>query len=521
MIAVVAWVTYQLVFDAAEERAIEHLNTYVKERTKREEANFQTIYSNLEVVRGQFLKRDKEPVFSDAQARWDKRFELYPDGAWRSREKYYSPRVYSNLWLHKNYQLTPQYQTRILRAQEICEDVQPGWIDSFQSVYFIFPGPATMGFDPRIPRWSWQTPGDYDLDQEEWVKETSPARNPSRTFVWTGVFVDPPTSEPFVTVQLPVDKDGEQIATVAHDMHINQLFNEITKSEFTGATHLIFRPDGRLIVHPKLKDKILASNGALTAESSGDAVLASLYKVCVAKAERQFSGVEPVSGGYFSASRLPSAEWFFVTLMPRDVVRGQAVRSAKWVWLSGSASLALLFVILAAILRRQVSRPLAELTTATRQMAAERQGPRIAPVHDDELGELVRTFNDMEEKTRARTTALRASEQRWRALIEQSPLSVQIFEPDGRTLVVNRAFEKLWGTTLEMLAGHSVFQDARFEAAGVLPAIRRAFEGHVVEVPAARYHAAGPPGAVGESSEEKWLSALLYPLHDDAGALRK
>ena len=402
VIAVVAAVTYQLVYQAAEQRTIESLNTYVAERTRREEAGFRTIYSNLEVVRGQFLKRDKEPIFPDVQERWDRRFMLYPDGAWRSREEFYNPRVFSNLWLHKGFPLTPQFQTRVLRAQEICEDVQPGWIDSFVSVYFILPGPATMGFDPRIPRWSWQTPGDYDLEAEEWVKEASPARNPSRSFVWTGVFVDPPTGEPFVTVQLPVEKDGGQLATVAHDMHINQLFNEITRSEFEGATHLIFRPDGRLIAHPALREKILASNGALTCESSGDSSLASLYRLAVAQQERRFSGVEPVSRSYFSASRLPAAEWFFVTLMSRGEVQRQAFRSAQWVWLSGLASLGLLLASFAGILRRQVTRPLAKLTQATEAMIA---GEREVPVEvhrNDEFGKLASSFREMVGKVVAR-----------------------------------------------------------------------------------------------------------------------
>src|SRR5262245_36137264 len=118
VIAVVAGLTYHFVYQAAEHRALESLNTYVSERARREEAGFQTIYSNLEVVRGQFLKRDKEPIFPDVQERWDKRFMVYPDGAWRSREEYYNPRVFSNLWLRKTAVLTPQFQTRVLRAQE-------------------------------------------------------------------------------------------------------------------------------------------------------------------------------------------------------------------------------------------------------------------------------------------------------------------------------------------------------------------------------------------------------------------
>ena len=39
--------------------------------------------------------------------------------------------------------------------------------------------------------------------------------------------------------------------------------------------------------------------------------------------------------------------------------------------------------------------------------------------------------------------ALRVSETRFRLMIEQSPLSIQIFSPDGRTVRVNRAWERL------------------------------------------------------------------------------
>ena len=47
---------------------------------------------------------------------------------------------------------------------------------------------------------------------------------------------------------------------------------------------------------------------------------------------------------------------------------------------------------------------------------------------------------------------LRQSEERFRTLIEQSPLSTQVFSPDGRTIQVNRAWEELWGVTLETVA---------------------------------------------------------------------
>ena len=54
--------------------------------------------------------------------------------------------------------------------------------------------------------------------------------------------------------------------------------------------------------------------------------------------------------------------------------------------------------------------------------------------------------------------AWRLSEERFRAIFEQSPLSTQIFATDGRTVAVNRAWEELWGGSLEDLADYNVLE---------------------------------------------------------------
>lgn len=406
-ITLVAWGTYRVVYRAAERRAVENLDAYVTERTKREEAGFHTTYSNLEIIRSLLLKRLAEKPAADVEERWNQRFMQYPDGAWRNREEYFDPQKYSNLWCSSKLTLTPEFKRRLLIAQETCEDVQPGWVDTFRSVYFILPGPATMGFDKLIARWAWQTPGDYDLDAEEWVKEAQPVRNPTRGVVWTGVFVDSPSGKPFVTVQLPVDRDGEQIATVAHDTHIDQLFDEIAHSDFPGATHLIFRPDGRLIAHPALRQKILETNGAVTCDSSGDPALANLYHLVSKNHARQFSGFEPVNQSYFSASRFKGSEWYFITLMPQKLVAEQAFASAKWVWLFGIAALGLVLVIFTDTLRRLVMRPLAALTEATKAMSAGAAEVSVPVNRDDEFGKLARAFREMVAKVAAREADLR------------------------------------------------------------------------------------------------------------------
>src|ERR687897_3786743 len=94
---------------------------------------------------------------------------------------------------------------------------------------------------------------------------------------------------------------------------------------------------------------------------------------------------------------------------------------------------------------------------------------------------------DVRRERRPAEVALRDSETRFRLMVEQSPLSTQIFSPDGRTLRVNRAWEELWGVTLDQIPGYNILHDPQLEAKGVAPYLRRAFAGEAVEIPAIEY----------------------------------
>jgi PAS domain S-box-containing protein len=521
VIAVATAVTYTIVYDAVRQRDLSQLHTYTVERARREETGFRSIESNLELVRGQFLKRMEAAIPGDFQAKWDRRFKLFPDGAWRSREEFVDGRKYSTLWMHRQTVLTPDYQTQILRAQDICDELIRGWVDVFPSLYFNFPGPANIGFDPTIPSWVWQTPSDYDMDAQEWVYLAFPAHNPSRGFIYTGVLEEEVTQTPQVTVLLPVERAGRMLCSIAHSIHVKRFMEEATEVNLPGATQMLFRQDGRLISHPTKNQEIIASKGHLTAQQSGDAALISLFQAASSRGERHFNGYDETSQSYYSAVRLVGPDWLFVTTMPGVHLQWQAFRSARWVLWSGLFSLALMMIFFATVLRRQIAQPLAAFLGVTRRLAEGENGVRLEVERDDEFGRLAEAFNDMEAKIEARGAALRDSEQRWRALVEQAPLSVQILSSDGRTLLVNRAFEKFWGATLPMLEDYNILQDRQLEANGVAPMVRRAFQGEGVAVPAAPYDPAKTTEVTGATAGERWLSALLYPLLDDAGRVRE
>jgi PAS domain S-box-containing protein len=117
---------------------------------------------------------------------------------------------------------------------------------------------------------------------------------------------------------------------------------------------------------------------------------------------------------------------------------------------------------------------------------------------------------------------LRVSETRFRTLIEQSPVSTQIFSPDGRTLRVNRAWEELFGAKLEQIEGYNILEDRQLAEKGIIEFIRRAFEGEPSAVPAILYDPEETvPGVSVYEDARRWLQAVIYPVKDEGGSVRE
>jgi PAS domain S-box-containing protein len=104
------------------------------------------------------------------------------------------------------------------------------------------------------------------------------------------------------------------------------------------------------------------------------------------------------------------------------------------------------------------------------------------------------------------------------ALFTQSPLSTVIYDPAGRLLAVNPAFERLWGATLQMVpADYCLLTDPQLEQQGALPYVRRAFAGEAVTMPAVQYDISRLSTDGG--GRARWTQGHLYPVRDAAGTI--
>jgi PAS domain S-box-containing protein len=113
--------------------------------------------------------------------------------------------------------------------------------------------------------------------------------------------------------------------------------------------------------------------------------------------------------------------------------------------------------------------------------------------------------------------ALRLSELRFRTVIEQSPLSMQIFAPDGHTTETNAAWERLWEIPTELITTYNVFEDKTLEKLGILERIKLAFAGESVTLPPFEY----TPVRGRFAGVPRMIRGVVYPVKDVDGSVRE
>ncbi len=125
-------------------------------------------------------------------------------------------------------------------------------------------------------------------------------------------------------------------------------------------------------------------------------------------------------------------------------------------------------------------------------------------------------LQDITERKRAEEELLQTQE-RFRQLMEQSPMAIEIYDHEGNQMQVNRAYEKLWGFPASHTVGKfNLFKSEEVARRGLLEYAKRAYAGEAVNIPPYRFDATGPTEGRG-LGRTRWLKTRVYPLKDSQG----
>ncbi|MBV9864179.1 MAG: GAF domain-containing protein [Abitibacteriaceae bacterium] len=92
-----------------------------------------------------------------------------------------------------------------------------------------------------------------------------------------------------------------------------------------------------------------------------------------------------------------------------------------------------------------------------------------------------------------------------------SPLSTQVFSPDGVHQVGNRAWQEFWHTTADAWRGYNILEDQQLAAKGLLPILKRGFSGEAATISPILYD----PAQSGRRGQARWVQTFIHPLRDE------
>jgi signal transduction histidine kinase len=432
IIALTTLVSYLHMLQTLRTEALAQLQQHVSERSQREQSIFVLAEDNHAAFNKALEERIRALAREDVSSRFDSLFVRLPDGTVRSRPEGFDGTRMVGVFVPPNVTLDAELRTRILAIYDVLCSYGPAFHVRFQSTYVSLPEGAIVEYWPEYPTWGRDLAPDFALASTEYFSLGLPENNPRRQTSWTGIFEDSISKMWMVSVSTPLDMGGRHVATVSHDVLLNELMDRTINDHLPGAYNVLFRDDGQLIAHPKLK--LEAANGAyniLSATEQPDVAarrlgslenavhLRSIFERVKGHAPEQGILELPEHGEYVAVTRLRGPGWYLATVLPESVVSQPAFLAARYVLLLGLLSLLLELVIMYWVLQQQITRPLLDLTQATDKVAAGDFQVALNTSRKDELGQLARSFQLMADEVRRREEALRQANEGLEQRVEE------------------------------------------------------------------------------------------------------
>ncbi|WP_395823243.1 ATP-binding protein [Archangium minus] len=298
----------------------------------------------------------------------------------------------------------------------------PAFHIRFRTTFVTLPEGALLGYLPGAPTWSQELKAGFSTAGYEDFEIGLPQNNPQRQTRWTGIYKEPVSHKWMVSVSTPVDVDGRHVATIGHDVLLDELMARTINDHLPGAYNVLFRDDGQLIAHPALKLESATSPYNILSDTEQPDLAASrlgaqenathlrsIFERVKNRASGQTMLELPEYGEYIGMTRLQGPGWNLATVLPRSVVSQPAILGSRYVLLLGIVSLLLELAIMYQVLQQQISHPLTALIQATDKVAAGDFTCSVSlnTARRDELGQLASAFQLMANEVQRREEALR------------------------------------------------------------------------------------------------------------------
>jgi two-component system, NtrC family, sensor kinase len=363
-----------------------------------------------------FEERLRTLTAEDVGARFDRLFERMPDGAVRNRTAVFDGTRQTCLFVPRDVSVDDSMRRRILAAHDVTNQYGPAFLVRFRDTFFTLPEGVVLVYWPDRPHYCQEAEPDLHPTSMEYFGTSTPQNNPARRTAWSGVYYEEVTGKWMATATTPVDQEGRHIASISHDVMIEDLLARTISDSLPDAYNVIFRDDGQFIAYPGMHLEHTTEQPVATKQQVHLRRLAE--RVMAHPSEQQLVEL-PEDSEYVAVARMHGTRWNFATVLPSEVVSRPAIQAARVVLLLGVLSLLFELAIVSWVLRTQITRPLAAFTQATNRVAAGDFKVEFNTVRDDELGQLAHDFRLMADELQRREAQLRATNEGLEQRVEE------------------------------------------------------------------------------------------------------
>lgn len=419
-------ICYLLVASMIEKQTLHQLEKYVIERGERENNIFalaqdnhallqQALIEHLEEqnelteaeerVNGaeqEISSEDSVPIstmpFPHSYNNWevkafDDLFVRYADGVIRNRPEYFDGSQQSCVYIDESLPITTDLKRQVLTFYQLTTQYGQAWSSRFGNTYIFTPDNIIAQYWPNIPTWCQDASAHLDLTQKEsfWVADYE--HDPDRNTVWTGVYYDAVANEWRVSAITPVDWKRQHIANIGSDIELNDLLERTLTQRLENTYNIIFRSDGRLIVHPRWIYQMMDKGGKFNMLEDGGHQLKHIFNLV----QKTGTGIieDEQNYQYLAITRIEATDWYFVVVFPKTFIADTAWETAQLILILGILSLFIVLIILYIIMHQQITKPLHDFLVATLRLGEHHFDFQLNFHRNDELGRLADSFKAM------------------------------------------------------------------------------------------------------------------------------
>lgn len=383
------WYNYQIFKD----NIVKELEKYTLDRTERETLRFNFAEKNLKILGDAFIQKLNGGA-PRAEEHFNSIFEKLPDKTFRQKDL--RDNFQTQFFFEEGFTPTPQIKKNLSIADQLLNNFGYAWSSMFINVWLVSDKKYAALFWPKRPEIMKNAPKSFKFETHEWVTMGFPENNPSQQVRWSGPYHDELTNDWVISVNYPFYFKNEFQFSLAMDVELAALYRRTMKNSIADTYHIIFRDDGRLIIHPELMEKIAKADGHYFINEQEPKILEDIYGAV--RSSDKTIVYDDKNDLILAKGKIKGPDWWFVVVYPKTNLEFIARRTGLFVALIGFLSLLVELIMLRQVLQKYVALPIHKLIDATSRITRGDAEVRVEVSSEDEIGHLAESFNTMGDK---------------------------------------------------------------------------------------------------------------------------